>query len=122
MSEQNEPLEVAIKRHREWNAWVREERAKGFKGILWPYEGCMEDTVRIARAYVEGETPEVGEIARLRQVIRDIAKFAEAHHDQESSHRWLYALGVDIPAMCERALESEPNESDPPHLTHLTEQ
>lgn len=99
------PLETAIERHRKWNAWVREERARGFKGILWPYEECTEDAVRIARAYVEGETPEGKEAARLKQVIRDIASFAAAHHDQEGSHHWLHALAVDIPAMCERALE-----------------
>jgi hypothetical protein len=40
----------------------------------------------------------------LASTLREIAEFAKAHHHEQPTHELLYALTVDIPEMCEKAM------------------
>lgn len=45
--------------------------------------------------------------AELVGMLRAIKEFAQAHHGQQPENEWLYALKVDIPDMCERAMGND---------------
>lgn len=54
------------------------------------------------------------EVERLRGWVREIQYDSEGHHDGERSHALAHALAVEIPYLCDEALDGKPL----PQLTH----
>lgn len=46
-------LAEAIERYSAWTKWADENREPGV--LLWPYDGCTADAVKIASAFVRGQ-------------------------------------------------------------------
>ena len=64
-----ENLEQAKQRYGDYLRWVRDERAKGYDGLLMPYDGCTRDAVVLAEAYIDSHDKLAAENAQLREEL-----------------------------------------------------